>query len=163
TADGIAKWSAPVQAGVGLGTSVSVNSDGTIYATNDAAVVAVTDNGATGILKWKTEDLLSPNTSGVVIGPNGDLYVGTKAGLKALNPTTGAEKWTYPAWIEECVPAVDKNGNIYFGNNEGKFLIVNADGELEKQITRSEEHTSELQSRENLVCRLLLEKKKTSR
>src|SRR5690606_41681098 len=29
------------------------------------------------------------------------------------------------------------------------------------QIERSEEHTSELQSRENLVCRLLLEKKKT--
>src|SRR5690606_41612437 len=28
---------------------------------------------------------------------------------------------------------------------------------------RSEEHTSELQSRENLVCRLLLEKKKTRR
>src|SRR5690606_42161978 len=28
------------------------------------------------------------------------------------------------------------------------------------QETRSEEHTSELQSRENLVCRLLLEKKK---
>src|SRR5690606_39797586 len=28
------------------------------------------------------------------------------------------------------------------------------------KITRSEEHTSELQSRENLVCRLLLEKKK---
>src|SRR5690606_41072262 len=27
-------------------------------------------------------------------------------------------------------------------------------------IARSEEHTSELQSRENLVCRLLLEKKK---
>src|SRR5690606_39918478 len=31
---------------------------------------------------------------------------------------------------------------------------------LEKN--RSEEHTSELQSRENLVCRLLLEKKKKS-
>src|SRR5690606_40426333 len=29
-------------------------------------------------------------------------------------------------------------------------------------INRSEEHTSELQSRENLVCRLLLEKKKQS-
>src|SRR5690606_41472082 len=28
------------------------------------------------------------------------------------------------------------------------------------QLDRSEEHTSELQSRENLVCRLLLEKKK---
>src|SRR5271163_4082050 len=30
------------------------------------------------------------------------------------------------------------------------------------QETRSEEHTSELQSRSDLVCRLLLEKKKTS-
>src|SRR5690606_40489921 len=29
-------------------------------------------------------------------------------------------------------------------------------------VSRSEEHTSELQSRENLVCRLLLEKKKTN-
>src|SRR5690606_41368346 len=30
-----------------------------------------------------------------------------------------------------------------------------------QEACRSEEHTSELQSRENLVCRLLLEKKKT--
>src|SRR5690606_41982324 len=30
-------------------------------------------------------------------------------------------------------------------------------------LSRSEEHTSELQSRENLVCRLLLEKKKQTR
>src|SRR5690606_40184193 len=29
-------------------------------------------------------------------------------------------------------------------------------------VDRSEEHTSELQSRENLVCRLLLEKKKNN-
>src|SRR5690606_40865377 len=29
-----------------------------------------------------------------------------------------------------------------------------------RRTSRSEEHTSELQSRENLVCRLLLEKKK---
>src|SRR5215475_15877195 len=31
------------------------------------------------------------------------------------------------------------------------------------EFARSEEHTSELQSRENLVCRLLLEKKKKQR
>src|SRR5690606_41936723 len=31
-----------------------------------------------------------------------------------------------------------------------------------RRATRSEEHTSELQSRENLVCRLLLEKKKNN-
>src|SRR2546430_16259722 len=35
------------------------------------------------------------------------------------------------------------------------FLVVMFDG-------RSEEHTSELQSQSNLVCRLLLEKKKTT-
>src|SRR3712207_8333795 len=33
---------------------------------------------------------------------------------------------------------------------------------LERYLNRSEEHTSELQSRQYLVCRLLLEKKKTS-
>src|SRR5690606_39527468 len=36
-----------------------------------------------------------------------------------------------------------------------------AAAETSRQQLRSEEHTSELQSRENLVCRLLLEKKKT--
>src|SRR3712207_7317680 len=34
-------------------------------------------------------------------------------------------------------------------------------GDAVKAIKRSEEHTSELQSRQYLVCRLLLEKKKT--
>src|SRR3989442_9070993 len=34
--------------------------------------------------------------------------------------------------------------------------------EREARIIRSEEHTSELQSRPHLVCRLLLEKKKTN-
>src|SRR5690606_41089631 len=41
-----------------------------------------------------------------------------------------------------------------FGAQADQLLAVDLD-----QI-RSEEHTSELQSRENLVCRLLLEKKK---
>src|SRR3712207_8077639 len=35
-------------------------------------------------------------------------------------------------------------------------------GHLGERYQRSEEHTSELQSRQYLVCRLLLEKKKTS-
>src|SRR5690349_23826818 len=34
------------------------------------------------------------------------------------------------------------------------------EGELRRAVARSEEHTSELQSRRDLVCRLLLEKKK---
>src|SRR5207302_7078407 len=36
-------------------------------------------------------------------------------------------------------------------------------GRSARPAPRSEEHTSELQSRENLVCRLLLEKKKNMR
>src|SRR5436309_8420465 len=36
-------------------------------------------------------------------------------------------------------------------------------GRVLPRAYRSEEHTSELQSRENLVCRLLLEKKKKNR
>src|SRR5947209_9081780 len=45
----------------------------------------------------------------------------------------------------------------------GEFLIL---PQLPSQWTtppRSEEHTSELQSRQYLVCRLLLEKKKTQK
>src|SRR5699024_11496733 len=39
-------------------------------------------------------------------------------------------------------------------------MAVNKENITRKEITRSEEHTSELQSRFDLVCRLLLEKKK---
>src|SRR5256886_11534736 len=40
------------------------------------------------------------------------------------------------------------------------FVGVNAPDDVEELPVRSEEHTSELQSQSNLVCRLLLEKKK---
>src|SRR5687768_18195436 len=40
--------------------------------------------------------------------------------------------------------------------------LSNRNPELTKQPERSEEHTSELQSRLHLVCRLLLEKKKSN-
>src|SRR3989442_4955131 len=39
-------------------------------------------------------------------------------------------------------------------------LEVNVNNITRNEFTRSEEHTSELQSRPHLVCRLLLEKKK---
>src|SRR3712207_7824050 len=43
---------------------------------------------------------------------------------------------------------------------EEKFGVKIPDNEVQNLKTRSEEHTSELQSRQYLVCRLLLEKKK---
>src|SRR5690606_41939380 len=54
------------------------------------------------------------------------------------------------------------------GSTEAKLRMLQefresqpAPKEEKAKEERSEEHTSELQSRENLVCRLLLEKKKT--
>src|SRR5690606_41086690 len=44
------------------------------------------------------------------------------------------------------------------GQHPNRTIQVGPDGMLYLSV-RSEEHTSELQSRENLVCRLLLEKK----
>src|SRR5690349_24184942 len=45
----------------------------------------------------------------------------------------------------------------------GAARLVPASGDPAKIAHRSEEHTSELQSRRDLVCRLLLEKKKKKR
>src|SRR3712207_7966759 len=42
------------------------------------------------------------------------------------------------------------------------YILRRLDDLLDAPFGRSEEHTSELQSRQYLVCRLLLEKKKTN-
>src|SRR5690606_16102427 len=52
-------------------------------------------------------------------------------------------------------------GVTLLDNEHGTFSLISSDSTVLSTINkRSEEHTSELQSRENLVCRLLLEKKK---
>src|SRR2546428_6436555 len=43
---------------------------------------------------------------------------------------------------------------------EARTVALEAEDALQARAVRSEEHTSELQSRSDLVCRLLLEKKK---
>src|SRR5699024_12156245 len=59
----------------------------------------------------------------------------------------------------------NKNGTrkaVYFANTSlnGSSFAVNFNA---VKVIRSEEHTSELQSRFDLVCRLLLEKKKITK
>src|SRR5438874_6576520 len=51
---------------------------------------------------------------------------------------------------------------VYVLNTAGSSSVVGFRLQ-EGKLKRSEEHTSELQSRRDLVCRLLLEKKKTKK
>src|SRR2546422_2234869 len=65
---------------------------------------------------------------------------------KARTPTMMRRRlsnWTFP-WLTE----------------PSGWIMVTWRGEMKSDCSRSEEHTSELQSRLHLVCRLLLEKKK---
>src|SRR5690606_40152873 len=66
-----------------------------------------------------------------------------------------------------CVPfrliSETPRGNGYMRPKQSKYSFPTMGSAsllfTRMKISRSEEHTSELQSRENLVCRLLLEKK----
>src|SRR2546429_998483 len=59
------------------------------------------------------------------------------------------------------VEIIDLRNELYAGNTS--IFSRRLQSELEQVLHRSEEHTSELQSRLHLVCRLLLEKKKKYR
>lgn len=134
TEDGTDKWDAPVgPGGRRHGSSLSIDADGTIYYTNEAYIVAITDEGDSGSVKWQYE--ANAAQSGVVVGPEGDLYVGTTGGLIALNPEDGSIKWTYlNAVVSESVPAVDAKGYIYVGTEDGRLVIVDPEGELEIEL-----------------------------
>src|SRR5688572_32228986 len=57
--------------------------------------------------------------------------------------------------------AVGERGGVPAHRVRGRCISVDGrPGAADTDATRSEEHTSELQSQSNLVCRLLLEKKK---
>src|SRR3712207_7014558 len=61
-----------------------------------------------------------------------------------------------PHWAQDSrEPSTEDRGG---GSRGGIDRAVG--GHQSKRVVRSEEHTSELQSRQYLVCRLLLEKKK---
>src|SRR5690606_40639518 len=63
----------------------------------------------------------------------------------------------YAVSPDETFIALEAHGDIFIVRNDKDNPRTN---HLIRHAWRSEEHTSELQSRENLVCRLLLEKKK---
>src|SRR5690606_1937128 len=78
-----------------------------------------------------------------------------RMGLEALAQVeVGGERADGP------LPHADLFGGCWLEQQLGEPLAAHARARDVEPLERSEEHTSELQSRENLVCRLLLEKKK---
>src|SRR5947209_17254456 len=72
-----------------------------------------------------------------------------------------ARNW--PAALS-CEGSENREGAVSGGNNRLRDAALRAvQLETPCAVLRSEEHTSELQSRQYLVCRLLLEKKKKNR
>src|SRR2546430_11196499 len=71
-----------------------------------------------------------------------------------FNDTATTEIYTLS--LHDALPIYRKGG----GN--ALVIVMSAYGGEDAAIARSEEHTSELQSQSNLVCRLLLEKKKVN-
>src|SRR2546427_9247605 len=61
----------------------------------------------------------------------------------------------YELWFKEMLHELGYLETLLRDNETPRALHT-----LKRILTRSEEHTSELQSQSNLVCRLLLEKKK---
>src|SRR2546429_7228130 len=65
----------------------------------------------------------------------------------------------FRSWTAEYFDALTGEHRVAGGRVLG-VPVPNQEPELPGPLPRSEEHTSELQSRLHLVCRLLLEKKK---
>src|SRR2546427_8808696 len=69
----------------------------------------------------------------------------------------GIQRWGFfvssAAWAIDSIPMKEDMAKVTATRKFWSGMLVRPD-------TRSEEHTSELQSQSNLVCRLLLEKKK---
>src|SRR5699024_12186468 len=86
--------------------------------------------------------------AGQILGPNG--YVTAMSLLP----------WSLPGRIPTAIRSYVQLWPHSIGS--GMTTLQNSDGHWAKSC-RSEEHTSELQSRFDLVCRLLLEKKKNYR
>src|SRR5437588_7100274 len=66
----------------------------------------------------------------------------------------------YTLSLHDALPILAANEVDLESPEEGQVLLELDDAPLRPSSSRSEEHTSELQSHSDLVCRLLLEKKK---
>src|SRR5205807_8432954 len=103
----------------------------------------------------------------VVLSPDGKVaYVSNEeiAHASAIDIASGKTLFSTSVGVEPEGLGITRDGTKLYGTAEANNTVSVLDaktGRLVKTLhVRSEEHTSELQSPCNLVCRLLLEKKK---
>src|SRR5690606_40615416 len=97
-----------------------------------------------------------------------DAYGGAAPAAAPPSPVVEPVSGRLPALPEPCAAVVQAlfRRPRRWTSDDGAVLVLEPGGPplpaeaFAIDSDRSEEHTSELQSRENLVCRLLLEKKK---
>src|SRR5687768_18055365 len=81
-----------------------------------------------------------------------------------LRPPPTSTLFPYTTLFRSYRAAISVGTNPHYGGSERRIEphLLDFEGDLygQRLVVRSEEHTSELQSRLHLVCRLLLEKKK---
>src|SRR2546430_12478637 len=88
-------------------------------------------------------------------------YTTLSRSLAALAAATGALGQNYPTKpIYLYIPFAAGGPTDTLGRNLAQVMGKPLKQQIIVENVRSEEHTSELQSQSNLVCRLLLEKKK---
>src|SRR3712207_9051017 len=92
---------------------------------------------------------------------------GTQTGMFFFNDTATTEIYTLS--LHDALPISELHGGRYGSDDRPLDRLAQLVYWRTRRATgragrpaRSEEHTSELQSRQYLVCRLLLEKKKNS-
>src|SRR5690606_41404567 len=101
---------------------------------------------------------LRPFSAGPTATP--DIYtLSLHDALPICEHTLTLVKSQYDFWNDTLLPAMEREG-IRFPRRDTWTVKQQRWLQGYFRNERSEEHTSELQSRENLVCRLLLEKKK---
>src|SRR5690554_7146712 len=99
------------------------------------------------------------SNSNITVLINGESGTGKELVAQALHNHSPRAHNPFIALNMAAIPK-DLIESELFGHEKGAFTGAGATRQGRFEQARSEEHTSELQSRPHLVCRLLLEKKK---
>src|SRR5690554_8121596 len=119
--------------------------------------------------KQNINSLLSSTSAFIAQNEKIKVLKGESFDLFSIMQMESAENKTHSNFIAELLNPLGSHqkGNVFLKLFLDQFCKDHLDSETTKVkveqsigLVRSEEHTSELQSRPHLVCRLLLEKKK---